>query len=60
MVKLPDIIQAISRTNKFLEVNKLEEYTKSKAEIEQVFSRMTSKRQTYMPTLLEVSEKKEN
>lgn len=60
MVKLPDIVQAISRTNKLLEINKLEEYTKSKAEIEQVFSKMTSKRQTYMPTLLEVSEKKEN
>ena len=60
MNKLPNIIQAISRTNKLLEINKLDEYTKSKSKLEEVFSGMTSKRQTYVPTLLEVSRKKEN
>lgn len=60
MNKLPNIIQAISRTNKLLEINKLDEYTKSKSKLEEVFSGMTSKRQTYIPTLLEVSGKKEN
>ena len=60
MVKLPDIIQTVARTNKLLETNKIEEYTKSKSALEQVFSKMTSKRQSYIPTLLDVSEKKEN
>ena len=58
MVKLPDIIQTVARTNKLLETNKIEEYTKSKSALEQVFSKMTSKRQSYIPTLLDVSEKK--
>ena len=31
MVKLPDIIQTVARTNKLLETNKIEEYTKSKS-----------------------------
>ena len=60
MTSIQEAIQTVARTNSLLENNNIEEYQKTRSEVEDILSKMTARRQTYIPTLITVSEKKEN
>lgn len=60
MPSIRETIEFVSKTNSLLEKNNIEEYEKAKSDVEDILSKMTKRRQTYIPTLITVSEKKEN